>query len=79
MKKILLTSLLTFNACAVNEPLCEKYKLEDFRAISPLRQEEQSRYDDQDICDIFYGKDLKDCGVNNEGPTPSPSPEPDNK
>lgn len=74
MKSFLIVSLLTFNACAINESQCKQYLLEDKTGFSPIRKEIQACHDDKDICEIFHGKDLQDCGVNNEGPTPPTSP-----
>jgi len=76
MKLFILFTLFSVNLCAISESLFDKYFLEEKNAISPIRVELPSRFDDQDICEIFHGKDLQDCEVNIEGPTPPPSPTP---
>ncbi len=85
MKKFLLMSLLTFNVCAVNEPLCKKYKLNQEQGFSPIKQELPSRFEDQDIAELLFGKyldqDIEDTKELDHATPPlkTPSPNPDNK
>lgn len=52
MKNVLLWSMLVVSIQAIDD---NKY------GFSPIRQEESHRYPDQDICEIIWDEELRDC------------------
>lgn len=89
MKKVFIISILTiFSTCTIigcekNKALKE-FELKDICPIQygfiPINNEDIRKYDNQDICEIFWGEELQ-CENGNITPDlgKTPSSSPDNK
>lgn len=76
--KLYIALLLSFSLHSSGHLRYEKFYTNEGVVFLPISRDIESRFDDQDICEILYGVELSDCGVSNEG-SPSPEPEPDKK
>jgi hypothetical protein len=74
MKNILLWSMLFVSIQAIDEDKYPYYKFEDNKGFSPIHKELPLRFPDQDICEIIWDEELRDCTGFPEG---SPSPDSD--
>lgn len=77
MKNILLWCFLIINIQALDNNKYDVYKLEDTSGFCPIKQEQPLRFPNQDICEIIWDEELRDCTGFDEGtgsPTPDSSP-----
>ncbi len=76
MKNILLWSMLVINIQATEEKKYPQYKSDDVAGFSPIHKERPLRFPDQDICEIIWDEELRDCTGFPEG---EPSPDSDDE
>lgn len=76
MKNILILSMIAVNIIAMNDKKYDCYKLEDRTGFSPIHKEQPLRFPDQDISEIIWDEELRDCTGFDEG---SPSPDSDDE
>lgn len=74
MKNILIWTMIFFQFYCVSGIEKDINKTEKEYGFHPINKEIPLRFHDQDICEIIWGEELRDCTGFPEG---SPSPDPD--
>lgn len=76
MKSILLAAMFCDIDALPPRIMAKQYVLKDVTVFAPIKTPESYRFDDQDLCEIFWDEELLDCRTPDEGP-PSPDSEPE--